>query len=202
MDPFDRLATSDDALGAIVSRAGKPPPFQRPPTFASLVLLILEQQVSLSSAAAAYRRLESVGQVDPKTVAAIDDATLRAAGITRQKTRYLRELCSAVMEGRLPIGQLPDLPDPDVRDLLIAVPGIGPWTADVFLLACLQRPDIWPVGDRALQVGTAEALDLADVPAPDRLWEIGERWRPHRSAAARIIWHGYLHTRGRLAEGP
>lgn len=202
MDPFDRLATSDDALRAIVNRAGKPPPFQRPPTFASLVLLILEQQVSLSSAAAAYRRLESIGQVDPKTVASIDDATLRAAGITRQKTRYLRELSSAVTEGRLPIDRLPELPDTDVRDLLIAVPGIGAWTADVFLLACLLRPDIWPVGDRALQVGTAEALALTEVPAPDRLEQIGERWRPHRSTAARIIWHGYLHRRGRLAEGP
>lgn len=202
MDPFDRLASSDPALGRIVARAGLPPPFQRPPTFPSLVLLILEQQVSLSSAAATYRRVESLGPVHPEAIATLDDAALRAIGVTRQKTRYLRELSAAVTEGRLPMEHLGDLDDDEVRRLLIAIPGIGPWTADVFLLACLQRPDVWPVGDRALQVGTAEALDLDAVPAPEHLEEIGERWRPHRSAAARILWHGYLQSRGRLAEGP
>lgn len=202
MDPFDRLASSDPALGRIVARAGKPPAFRRPPTFASLVLLILEQQVSLASAAATFRRLEALTPVRPEEVAELGDATLRSIGITRQKTRYLRELASAVSDDRLPIAQLETMSDGEVRRLLIAVPGIGPWTADVFLLACLQRPDIWPVGDRALQVGAAEALDLDTVPSPDLLDEIGERWRPHRSAAARILWHGYLESRGRLAEGP
>ena len=202
MDPFDHLASSDAALGRIVARAGKPPPFQRPPTFASLVLLILEQQVSLSSAAATYRRVEALGRVHPDAVAALDDAALRAVGVTRQKTRYIRELSAAVLDERLPIDQLPRMPDDEVRRLLIAIPGVGPWTADVFLLACLQRPDVWPVGDRALQVGTAEALGLDAVPSPERLQEIGERWRPHRSAAARIVWHGYLESRGRLGEGP
>lgn len=185
-----------------MARAGKPPSFRRPPTFASLVLLILEQQVSLSSAAATYRRLETLGPVQPETIAARGNEVLRSAGITRQKTRYLRELATAVLEDRLPLEQLGKLPDDEVRRQLLAIPGIGPWTADVFLLACLQRPDIWPVGDRALQVGAAEALGLDTVPDTDLLQEIGERWRPHRSAAARILWHGYLESRGRLGEGP
>lgn len=202
MDPFDHLTASDDDLSRIVARAGKPPPFRRPPTFASLVLLILEQQVSLSSAAATYRRLESLGPVQPEAIAALDDQAMRAGGITRQKSRYLRELARAVLDDRLPIEQLGTMSDPEVRRSLFAIPGIGPWTADVFLLACLQRPDVWPVGDRALQVGVAEALGLDTVPSAAQLEEIGERWRPHRSAAARIVWHGYLHSRGRLGEGP
>lgn len=202
MDPFDRLAAADDALGRIVARAGRPPPFRRPPTFASLVLLIIEQQVSLSSAAATYRRLEELGPVQPEAIANESDEGLRAVGITRQKTRYLRELSAAVLEDRLPIDRLAALSDAEVRALLLAIPGIGPWTADVFLLACLQRPDIWPVGDRALQVGVGEALGLDAIPGPELLEKIGERWRPHRSAAARILWHGYLESRGRLGEGP
>jgi DNA-3-methyladenine glycosylase II len=88
--------------------------------------------------------------------------------------------------------------DDAVRRALVALPGIGPWTADVYLLACLGRPDLWPVGDRALQVAVAEALGLAAVPDPGSLEGLGERWRPHRSTAARILWHGYLGRRGRV----
>ena len=90
-----------------------------------------------------------------------------------------------------------DLPDDDVRRALTALPGIGRWTADVYLLACLGRPDLWPVGDRALQVAAAEALHLDVVPDQAGLELLGERWRPHRSTAARLLWHGYLVRRGR-----
>lgn len=126
---------------------------------------------------------------------------LRQDGVSRQKDRYLRALAHAVHSGDLDLAALTDLPDHEVRAALMALPGIGRWTADVYLLACLGRPDLWPVGDRALQVAAAEALGLAEVPSAGELESLGERWRPNRSAAARLLWHGYLARRGR-AETP
>ena len=195
---IDRLIESDVHLAAVVARAGRPEPFRRPPTFATLVLLILEQQVSLSSAAAAFRRLEETVRVEPESVLGLDDETLHAVGFSRQKTRYVRALSEAVLVGDISLGVLGDLSDHAVRNSLVALPGVGPWTADVFLLSCLGRPDVWPVGDRALQVGTAEVLELGAVPSPDALEIIGERWRPLRSTAAQLIWHDYLARRGRV----
>jgi DNA-3-methyladenine glycosylase II len=191
---IDRLIESDRHLAAVVARSGRPEPFRRPPTFATLVLLILEQQVSLSSAAAAFRRLEERIPVEPEPLLGLDDETLHAVGFSRQKTRYVRALSHAVLAGGIAL----DGPDDEVRESLLALPGIGPWTVDVFLLSCLGRPDVWPVGDRALQVGTAEALHLDTVPSPETLEIIGERWRPMRSTAAQLIWHDYLARRGRL----
>lgn len=193
------LAARDPALAAIVAEHGHPPFWQRPPGFASLVLFILEQQVSLASAAAAYRRvLARVGVMAPAPLLGATSADLREDGVSRQKDRYLRALADAVLAGALDLDGLAALDDDEVRRRLIALPGIGRWTADVYLLACLGRPDCWPIGDRALQVATAEALELAVVPRGDALEAIGERWRPHRSSAARILWHGYLGRRGRV----
>lgn len=193
------LLAADPALAAVVATHGLPPFWSRPPGFRSLVLLILEQQVSLASGAAAYRRLrERIRAVTPEAVLACTPEQLRADGISRQKDRYLRALAVAVLDGTLDLDGLEHLDDDAVRRALVALPGIGPWTADVYLLACLRRPDLWPVGDRALQVAVAEALGLSAVPDPPALAELGERWRPHRSTAARILWHGYLGRRGRV----
>src|SRR5690606_9444895 len=167
------------------------------PSFATLVLLILEQQVSLTSAAAAFRRLAASGPVEPARVSTLDDAALAAAGFSRQKMRYVRALAAAVASGELTLEALVDLPDAEARTALLRHPGIGPWTADVFLLSSLGRPDIWPVGDRALQVGAAEVLGLSTVPSPAELETLGERWRPRRSTASLILWHAYLAARGR-----
>lgn len=201
MDPhdhaIDRLIGLDQHLAIVVDRFGRPEVFRRPSTFATLVLLILEQQVSLSSAAAAYRRLAEAGPVDPETLLGFDDASLREFGFSRQKVRYLRALAQAVASGDLPLELLAYLTDDEARSALTSIPGIGPWTADVFLLSCLARPDVWPVGDRALQVGTGEVLGLGTVPSPTELGEIGERWRPLRSTAAQLVWHHYLASRGR-----
>lgn len=192
------LTRRDARLAAAVRRHGPPPVWSRPPGFATLVLLVLEQQVSLASARAAFDRLEeAAGGVEPERVGALGDGALRAAGVSRQKARYLRALSSAVADGSLDLDRLAGLGDGEVRGELTAVPGIGPWTADVYLIACLGRPDIWPVGDRALQVGAAEVLGLDRVPAPADLALAGEPWRPHRSTAARILWHSYLSRRGR-----
>jgi len=195
----DALATRDPALAAIVADHGRPAFWSRPAGFPSLVLLILEQQVSLASGAAAYRRLrDRIRAVTPAAVLRCSPEELRADGISRQKDRYLRALASAVDDGQLDLGALHGMEDDAARKALTVLPGIGRWTADVYLLACLGRPDLWPVGDRALQVAVAEALDLAAVPDQRALEGLGDRWRPQRSTAARILWHGYLGRRGRV----
>jgi DNA-3-methyladenine glycosylase II len=194
-----QLTTADSALADVVACHGVPPLWRRPPGFPSLVLFILEQQVSLASAAAAYRKvLDRVGRMEPERLLGTTAEELRADGVSRQKDRYLRSLAVAVSAGDLDLESLADLDDDSVRAALMALPGIGRWTADVYLLACLVRPDLWPVGDRALQVATAEALGLAAVPSAAELEVLGERWRPHRSTAARLLWHGYLVRRGRV----
>lgn len=193
------LAEADPHLRAVVETYGVPPHWARPPGFASLVLFILEQQVSLASAAACYRKiLDRMAVMTPVALLATNPDDLRADGVSRQKDRYLRALAESILSGVLDLDGLATLPDVEVRHRLMALPGIGRWTADVYLLACLDRPDLWPVGDRALQVATAEALDLHAIPTPDQLELIGERWCPHRSTAARILWHGYLCKRGRV----
>ncbi len=193
------LVASDAALAAVVAEHGEPAFWHRPAGFRSLVLLILEQQVSLASGAAAYRRLrDRVRAVTPENLLAVSPEEMRVDGVSRQKDRYLRALSEAVAAGDLDLDGLDALDDDAVRAALVALPGIGPWTADVYLLACLGRPDLWPVGDRALQVAVAETLGLPDVPTQAALETLGERWRPHRSTAARILWHGYLGRRARV----
>ncbi len=194
----EHLVSSDVHLERIFDEHGHPQRFSRPASFRTLILLILEQQVSLDSARAAYGRLDAlIPGVEPDALVELSDQQLRSAGFSRQKARYARELAERVRGGQLDLSALESLRDDQVRSELTAIPGIGPWTADVFLMSSLGRPDVWPVGDRALQVATAEALVLSSVPDPAELNTIGERWRPHRSAAAQILWHGYLSTRNR-----
>lgn len=193
-----KLAATDSSLAAALDRFGEPDFWHRQPGFATLVLFILEQQVSLASGAAAFNRLRArVGEVTPEAVLTPNDEELRADGFSRQKTRYVRELAKAVLDGRIDLASLESSSDDAVRRELIGLVGIGPWTADVYLLSCLRRPDIWPVLDRALQVATGEVLGLETIPDPTVLLDLGERWRPHRSTAARLMWHSYLAKRGR-----
>jgi DNA-3-methyladenine glycosylase II len=198
VEAVERLLATDPSLARIVDTHGPPPFWTREPGLPALVLFILEQQVSLASAAAAYGRLEArTGQVTPATILASTDEELRADGFSRQKSGYVRALSNAVLEGDLAIDALAGLPDADARAALVTLNGVGTWTADVYLLSCLRRPDVWPVGDRALQVSAFENLELSTIPTPPELESIGDRWRPHRSTAARILWHGYLAKRGR-----
>ncbi|HUO45610.1 MAG TPA: DNA-3-methyladenine glycosylase 2 family protein [Acidimicrobiia bacterium] len=192
------LVGSDPVLAAMIREFGMPDFWYRPPGFATLVLFILEQQVSLASGAAAFRKLQNrIGAVTPEAVLVPNDEELRADGFSRQKTRYVRELARSVLEGKIDLAALAHEDDDEVRKRLLGLVGIGPWTADVYLLSCLRRPDTWPVLDRALQVAAAEACALAEVPDPPALEALGERWRPHRSTAARLLWHSYLSRRGR-----
>ena len=197
-EALDRLAATDGNLAAALDRFGKPDFWHRQPGFATLVLFILEQQVSLASGAAAFNRLRArVGEVTPTAVLVPTDSELREDGFSRQKARYVRELALAVLDDRIDLVRLKSESDDEVRRQLLGLIGIGPWTADVYLLSCLRRPDIWPVFDRALQVATGEVLGLETVPDPSRLLKLGEHWRPHRSTAARLMWHAYLSKRGR-----
>lgn len=195
-DPYAMLAR-DPHLAAILRDHGEPPEWHRPEGFRALVYLILEQQVSLDSAAATYRRLQAmIGEPTPERMLSAGDARIRAAGVTRQKARYLVALSRTFLDG-FDVEGLRALSDPDARVRLTSLLGVGRWTADVYLISSLGRTDVWPADDRALLVATGEALGLGRVPTPSESEEIAERWRPHRTTAARILWHGYLRSRGR-----
>lgn len=192
------LADRDPALGKVVAAHGIPDFWHRPASFASLVLFVVEQQVSLASAKAVFDRLHAaLGGVNPDNLLSADPEVLRATGLTRQKQRYVLLLAAAVDDGSLDLPALGAMSDDEVRRRLLALTGIGPWTADVYLLSALRRADMWPVGDRALQVGVADVLELDEIPGPVALQELGERWRPLRAVAARLVWHDYLCRRGR-----
>lgn len=194
-----RLAATDPTLGSIVGEHGTGEFWQRPPGFATLVLFVLEQQVSLASARAVYGRVREAvgGELTPAAVIASSETVLHRAGTTRQKSRYIVALADAVASGQFDLDALASLPDPEARRRLLSLTGVGPWTADVYLLAALGRPDILPVDDRALQVAAGERIGDGSPLSPVLLAEVGEGWRPWRSVAARLLWHDYLCRRGR-----
>ena len=158
--------------------------------------MILEQQVSLASAAAAYGRLEeALGTITPVAFSQLSDSRLRAIGFSRQKTGYCRTLASEVQLGSVDLEGLAALPDDDARLRLTALRGVGPWTAECYLLFALRRADAWPSGDRALQVSLGRALHMDGIPSAEEANAHAERWRPWRSVAARILWQDYLAKR-------
>jgi DNA-3-methyladenine glycosylase II len=165
----------------------------RRPGFATLVRIILEQQVSLASARATFNRLENrIGGLTAERVRTLGPTALRALGLTRQKARYLIELADAVSDGWLDLRGLGRLDDAQARTALMAVSGIGPWTADVYLLEALRRPDVWPTTDLALAKAVQILTRRPARPSRDDLEAIGAAWRPLRSVAARMLWHYYL----------
>jgi len=192
------LSNADPALAVSVDRFGPPPLWAREPSYATLVHLILEQQVSLSSARAAFDRLEVAlaGTVEARAFLELSDAELRAIGFSRQKAGYARDLAGALADG-FDLEGLAELQDENVRSSLMRLRGIGRWTADIYLIMCLRRPDVWPHGDQALATAARELLDLPARPTFEALELRARSWRPHRATAARILWHHYLSVRGR-----
>lgn len=189
----EALRRRDAALARIVDRHGPPPLWAREPGFATLVRIILEQQVSLSSADAAYGRLErAVGTVDAPAILRAGEGRLAAAGLTRQKSRYLVGLAVVVDDGSFDPDLLARLDDDAVRAALTSLLGIGRWSADIYLLMALRRPDVWPSGDIALAAAAQHAAGLPERPSFDELARIAEAWRPWRAVAARLLWHAYL----------
>ncbi len=193
-DLVDQLIATDKDLAGIVNRFGYPPHFGRDPGFSTLVLIILEQQVSLASARAAYNRLlEAVdGDLRPETFLPLTDEALKKIGFSRQKTRYVRELANAIFTEQLKLESLAKLSDEAVQVELIKIKGIGIWTANIYLMMCLNRADIWPVGDIAVEEAIKQIKGLDKRPKKDDFRAWGENWNPYRSVAAHLLWHYYL----------
>lgn len=186
------LAAEHPELFFVYERYGLPPLWDREPGFATLLQIILEQQVSLASAKACFDKLEvRLREVTPERFLTVNDADLKRDGFSRQKTAYGRALANAIIAGEIDLDGLRHLPDDAVKDKLIALKGIGHWTADIYLLMALLRPDVMPRGDIALH-SAWHRLSGEPKPTADEFIEIAERWRPHRSVAARLLWHFYL----------
>jgi DNA-3-methyladenine glycosylase II len=194
----NELAARDTDLAGIVARHGLPPLWDREPGFPTLIHLVLEQQVSLASAQAAFDRLMAAAKpLTPFRFLELTDAQLLAIGFSRQKARYGRALAAAIESGALDLETLESLDDDAVHQALQSVPGIGPWTSTIYLLMVLLRPDLWPAGDMALAASVGEVKGLGRRPDPAEMADLGEAWRPWRSVAARLFWHDYLARRGR-----
>lgn len=192
-DAVRELGQSDPHLGQLHDQHGIPPLWDRSEGFATLVHIILEQQVSLASARAAFDRLgETLGEVTPSGLLSLDDESLRRIGFSRQKTRYTRILANAVQSGALNLAELGTLPDEKARQTLMRLKGVGKWTADIYLLMALLRADVWPEGDLALAVAVQQVKKLASRPSQEELIQLAEPWRPWRSVAARMLWQHYL----------
>jgi DNA-3-methyladenine glycosylase II len=189
----NELIAIDPDLAVIHARLGIPPLWAREPGFPTLVHIILEQQVSLASARAAFDKLRAeVTPLTPEGVLALDDETLKRIGFSRQKSAYVRSLSEAIVTGRFDVDGLAARPDDEVRSQLVAFKGIGPWSAEIYLLMALCRADAWPSGDLALQVAAQSIKRLPARPDPLTLNELAEQWRPWRAVAARLLWHHYL----------
>ena len=187
------LAARDKMLAGILADHGDPPLWRRATGFPTLVHIILEQQVSLKSAKSMLIRIEAAIQpFTPSRFLELGDSYLRSLGVTRQKSAYLLDLSSAIVNGALSFPKLARMSDDEARLALTRVKGIGLWSADVYLLMAMRRADIWPAGDLALAVAMQDLMGLATRPGPVELDRLAEQWRPHRAVAARMLWQYYL----------
>ena len=192
------LARVEPRFAHIVKRHGAPPLWPREPGFQTLVLLMLEQQVSLAQGRAMYTRIaNATGTVTPANVARLGEAGLRAIGVTRQKSSYLAALATGLEDRAVDLDALATLSDVDADAALDALRGVGPWTAQCYLLFALRRSDVFPAADLALMEAVRDLWKLRARPSPAALARRARAWRPHRAVAARLLWHHYLSERGR-----
>jgi len=190
------LSRRDPDLACLFRRHGMPPMWARRPGFATLIHIVLEQQVSIAAAGTLFRRLCSeLGEMTPHAVAAHGVNRLRRFGLTRQKASYCHELALAVRDGRLDLGGVAHAADRDGRETLLSMRGLGPWSVDIYFLMALRRPDVWPSGDLALAVALQDVKRLPGRPGAAKQREISASWAPWRSVAARLLWHYYLSAR-------
>jgi DNA-3-methyladenine glycosylase II len=174
----------------------------RPANFQTLILFILEQQVSLASAYAAFKKLkEKTGFITPDKILQLSDIELRSCYFSRQKIVYARELAKAVKSKQLQIKKLSFLTNDEVREQMIKIKGIGNWTIDVFLMHVLQRTDLFPLGDIALVNSLKEVKKLTRSVSKENMLKIAEPWRPYRTIASMILWHAYIKKRGIILQG-
>jgi DNA-3-methyladenine glycosylase II len=187
------LAKIDKDLAAIYKRYSCPPLWDREPNFATLIHIILEQQVSLASAASAFHKLkEKLGEITPENILKLSDAELKKCYFSRQKTGYTKNLANAILSENLVLETLHNLSDDEVRAELMKIKGIGIWTSDIYLIMAMLRPDIMPKGDLALHVAYKNLKGLEKRPKSDEFIEATKDWKPFRSTAARLLWHYYL----------
>jgi DNA-3-methyladenine glycosylase II len=187
------LEVRDRQLKLVVSKFGPPPLWKREEGFKTLIYIILEQQVSLASAKAAYEKLlKKMGSITSVNFLKLSDAELKSIGFSRQKTSYSRNLAEAIITKRLNLKELSDFNDAQAKEQLMNIKGIGPWTADIYLLMALGRPDIWPNGDIALASAVQKLKGVASRPSFEELNRMSLKWKPWRAVAARILWHYYL----------
>jgi DNA-3-methyladenine glycosylase II len=199
LDEGIAILTAEPTFAKILDLAGPPRFRRRRNGFATLLHIILEQQVSIDAAAAMHRRLSTVCRpLTPGAFLALDDATLRACGFSRQKTGYARDLARKVAAGEFDFAVLAEVDDEAAQAALLSLRGIGRWSAEIYLIFALGRPDIWPAADLGLQIAVAERLALGSRPAEPELRRLAEAWRPWRSVAACLFWQSYLHARGRI----
>jgi DNA-3-methyladenine glycosylase II len=195
---LDALVARDPRLAPIEAAAGPLPWRVRPPGFPGLLQAIVAQQISNRAASAIWARLAVLpGALSPAGLAALDDAALLGAGLSRPKVSHARALAGAFLDGRLHGDTIEALDDAAAMAAITAVRGLGPWTAEVYLLFALQRPDVFPAGDIAVAGAAAHLLGLPGRPAPAALRQLAEVWRPHRALAARLLWHHWRHITGR-----
>lgn len=189
---LDAIAQKEPAIARAIEIAGYPEPRIRATGYATLLRTIVGQQVSVAAAASVWNRLEALlGEtMAPEALLAAEFDALRGCGLSRQKQGYARSLCELVIAGSLDFDNLP-ADDEEAIALLVQIKGIGRWSAEIYLLFAEGRPDIWPAGDLAVQVGLGKLLGLEDRPSEKQTRELAESWRPHRGAAAIFTWHCY-----------
>lgn len=196
-EDLEILFEKDKVLSEIHLLYGNPPNWQRETGFVTLCKIILEQQVSLESARAHFNKLHDyIGEFTPNAILKLTGEEMRNAQISRQKAQYLRELSQTICSEQLNFEELHTWNEPEIRQKLTSIKGIGNWTADVYLLFCLQHKDIFPIGDIAV-VNTIK--ELYKVQSKDEILSISEKWKPFRSLGTYFMWHYYLNKRGRIA---
>lgn len=188
-------------VGRMLAIGGQPPLRKREPGLEGLLGIVISQQVSTSSARAIFGRFrDRFGAFDAAEIAAASDDDLRGCGLSGPKIRTMRAVCETVASGAINLAELVHLPAEEAHARLVAIKGIGPWTADIFLLSCIGHPDILPVGDLALQEAAKLALGLKKRPDQEKLAQLGLRWRPWRAVAARLLWAYYAGVKQRAVD--
>ncbi len=192
----DALSQRDKVFTSIIEKHSYPPMWTRPASFATLIHIILEQQVSLASALAAFNKLkQKIGTITPGKLLKLSDEQMKACYFSRQKMMYARHLAEALISKKLQLKKLSASPDEEIRAALKQIKGIGDWTADVFLMFALQRADVFPIGDLAMVNALKEVKQLPKNTAKEELLLMAESWRPYRTIAAMLLWHHYIKTR-------
>ena len=189
------LSKKDKDLAALYEADGVPPLWARRPGFTTLIKIILEQQVSLASAKAVYKKLErNINPFTPTRFEELGIEYLKSLGVTRQKSSYCINIAAAILDDKLDLKSLNNMNDNDAKEMLCRIKGIGSWTADIYLLMALRRSDIWPTEDIALASSMRRIKRLRSYPTYEKQIKIAEKWQPFRSVAARMLWQHYINN--------